>query len=243
MFKIYMDESGTHDGSPIVTVAAYIARPLTWKAFTNKWNAKKKPIKVFHSSECNGFKGEFEGWERAARDALVIRLTEVMRTHNMMGFVTGLDLRSFEKAMAENPELKEMLPSPYGACFHWTIGNVMRMLDGKTNERLAFFHEINDYEDDAKDAFKFIRENRVHHKSGMTLSFGGKDDFVPLQAADILAYEGFKLLQNPKARRRPSLEAMGSNLNISWYGPDNMPDLVNRLKLSNEQIKTFGRVF
>ena len=43
MLKIYMDESGTHDGSPVVTVGAYMARPKEWAGWTTKWNIAKKP--------------------------------------------------------------------------------------------------------------------------------------------------------------------------------------------------------
>ena len=71
VFKVFMDESGTHSAAPVVVVSAYMARPRTWEAFTRKWNVAKRPIKVFHSVECNSFKNEFEGWEKEPRDALV----------------------------------------------------------------------------------------------------------------------------------------------------------------------------
>ena len=242
MFQIFMDESGVHGkASPIVTVAGYMAKPRTWETFTRRWNAAKRPIEVFHSSDCNGFKNEFEGWKREDRDALVIRLLTVLRERPMMGFVTGLDLKAYEEAMTDNPDLRELLPDPYGTCFHWTVATMMDLFEKQqNNERLAFFHENNDYHKQAYEAFDWIKGNRKKHTSAMTLSFGGKDDFVPLQAADILAYEAYKLLQNPKARKRQSLEALGPNINISWYGPDNMPYLVERLRMLKIQAKVFG---
>jgi hypothetical protein len=41
-----MDESGTHDRSPVVIVAAYVARPRAWREWTKRWNGTKRPIKV-----------------------------------------------------------------------------------------------------------------------------------------------------------------------------------------------------
>jgi len=36
----------------------------------------------------------------------------------------------------------------------------------------------------------------------MTMAFGTKADYPPLQAADVLAYEGGKFLKNPVTLRR-----------------------------------------
>jgi hypothetical protein len=40
-----MDESGVHDGSPVIAVAAYVARPRQWQDWTKRWNVAKRPIK------------------------------------------------------------------------------------------------------------------------------------------------------------------------------------------------------
>ena len=40
VFSVYLDESGTHDGSPVVTVAACLARPEQWGEFTTEWLAR-----------------------------------------------------------------------------------------------------------------------------------------------------------------------------------------------------------
>src|SRR5262245_38599133 len=62
VIRIYIDESGTHDGSPVVAVGAYAGRDETWPAFISEWDQAKHPIKVFHSADCAALKGEFKGW-------------------------------------------------------------------------------------------------------------------------------------------------------------------------------------
>ena len=57
-----MDESGTHEGSPVVTVGAYIAKPSKWQAWQKEWNRLKKPIRVVHAADCANQGGEFKGW-------------------------------------------------------------------------------------------------------------------------------------------------------------------------------------
>ena len=68
VIRSYMDESGIHDNSPVVTVGTYFGRPSQWKLFTKEWNKRKRPIKVFHAADCQNLKGEFEGWDETERD-------------------------------------------------------------------------------------------------------------------------------------------------------------------------------
>ena len=51
VLKVAMDESGVHDGSPVIAVAAYVARPRQWQDWTKRWNVAKRPINVMHAVE------------------------------------------------------------------------------------------------------------------------------------------------------------------------------------------------
>src|SRR5215471_18986963 len=90
VIKVAMDESGVDDNTPVITVAGYVARPKLWRDWTKQWNVAKRPIKVFHAADCANFHREFEGWEREPRDALVIRLLDVMEQSDLPGVVIGL---------------------------------------------------------------------------------------------------------------------------------------------------------
>ena len=70
-----------------------------------------------------------------------------------------------------------------------------------SNERLAFFHERNDYKQEVMRSFDYVLVQRRQHSSEMTLAFGSKTGYTPLQAADILAYEGNKLMRGTDAGR------------------------------------------
>jgi hypothetical protein len=60
VLKAYMDESGVHDNSPVLTVAAYLGRPLVWQKWTRRWNVTKRPIKVFRATDAANLRGEFQ---------------------------------------------------------------------------------------------------------------------------------------------------------------------------------------
>jgi hypothetical protein len=121
VIKIPIDESGVHEGSPVLTVAAYAARPKQWQQWTKRWNAAKRPIKVFHAVDCQNFAGEFKGWDAERREPLVIRLLGVIREAGIPGLVIGLHMEAFREAMADRGDLHAIFGSPYAACFQWLV--------------------------------------------------------------------------------------------------------------------------
>jgi hypothetical protein len=99
-------------------------------------------------------------------------------------------------------------------------------------ERMAFVHEINDYQGEARRAFNFVHDNLNPRKIPMTLAFGAKADYPPLQAADVLAYEGAEFIRNPTETPRRAWVALDpdkTRLIVRRYGPDNMGTLIRTL--------------
>jgi hypothetical protein len=239
VLKAYMDESGTHDGSPVVTVGLYAGVPINWRRWTKDWNRQKRPIKVFHAVDAHNRTGEFEGWSRPARNEYCAKLLPVIATHNILGVTVGIRMHQFEVAMKSHPELRKMFGTPYVACFQWTVQTFLEMMDESgIDKRVAFFHELNDYRDEAEAAFAYIKKQAWLRKKPITLTFGGKDDFIPLQAADVLAYEANHKLRDPSKPTRPSWEAINpgadtdekeSRIRLLHYGKTNMLELVRLL--------------
>jgi hypothetical protein len=244
VLKVFMDESGTHDGSPIVAVGAYLSRPKIWRSWTKEWNKAKRPIKVFHATDCAGFFNEFKGWDKERRDPYVANLLPVLPRHDLAGIVVGIDLNVFRAEVVKHPELREMFGEPYGACFQWAISIIMEYATGHgKGERMAFVHETNNYQAEALKAFNFVNENLNPRGIPMTLAFGAKSDYVPLQAADVLAYEGAKFLRNPTGTLRRAWVALDpdkSRIQALRYGPDNMGTLISTLKSYRARLLAQG---
>jgi hypothetical protein len=239
VLRVYMDESGTHADSPVVVVGMYAGKPKAWVEWTKDWNRNKKPIKVYHAVDCHNRDGEFKGWERPERNAFVAKLLPVLGRHPISGIVVGIHMGAFRLAMEPRPELREMFGTPYAACFQWGVQTLISMLEENgDNQRIGFFHECNDYEEEAKAAFSYIKAQKMLNNRIMTLTFGGKDDFVPLQVADVLAYEGNHLLRDPNKPRRLPWEIMNPGagvdpekfrIRVLHYGENNMQELISML--------------
>lgn len=245
MLKIYMDESGVHDTAPVVAVAGYISRPKHWRAWTRDWNRAKKPIRVYHATDCANLLREFAGWDKARRDGFVANLLPIIPAHELAGVLIGIDMNTFRQEVAKHPELTRMFGEPYTACFQWAISIIMEIASqhGK-GERMAFVHEQNSYQADAQRAFAFVKQNLNPRGINMTIAFGAKKDHPPLQAADVLAYEGAKFLRDPATatprRAWVALDPDKSRLIVRRYGPDNMGVMIKTLEGYRQQLLAQG---
>ena len=212
VLKVYMDESGIHDGSPALTVGAYVAMPRVWREWTKVWNRRKRPIEVFHSNDCANLWGEFKGWKPPERDAFVAQLLPTIAEHPLAAFVAGIKMNDFRDVCEEYPRMGEALGTPYVACFQWVVTSILQWLDTiPDSQRLAFFHENNDYIGETTSCFGLCRELGDKGNRKMSLTFGAKEDYVALQAADVLAYEGNKRIRNPDTPDRRAWRAINPN--------------------------------
>jgi hypothetical protein len=171
-----LGQTSFHDGATVVAVAGYISRPKHWRAWTKDWNAAKKPIKVFHSTDCANFRKEFDGWDKVRRDAYVANLLPVLPRHELAGIVIGIDMDVFRRELAQLPDLKRMLGEPYAACFQWAVSIIMDIASGHgKGEPMAFVHENNDFPGEAQRAFQYVRDNLNLRGIKMTMAFGAKE--------------------------------------------------------------------
>jgi hypothetical protein len=243
VLEMYMDESGTHDGSPTIVVAGYLGRPEAWRDWTEKWTAALGSTKVYHAVDAQNLTGEFEGWTSAEVGELVKKLLPITAGAEIAATAVAMDLRVFETAMKGRDDLKKLFGTPYIACLQWAMQAILNMAANVRNsEAIAFIHENNNFHTQAYECFSWIKENTNRGDNVISLTFGGKKEYVPLQAADILAYESNKRLRKLDAPERRPWAALKANTFVANYGPDNMDYLVETLeKIKNGQFDEITR--
>lgn len=236
LFKVYIDEGGTDENSPILTVAGYIARPSQWKLFTRDWTRVLKPtgIKVYHATDAQALEKQFKGWTGQQVGELCSRLLPIIPRY-ARGASVSIDMREFRAAVGHRPELMRVFSTPYNACFHWFTMSLLDWADRAGSEpKFAFVHEINDMKAQAIEGFEWVKKHSPFGNGGslLSLSFADKDEFVPLQAADILAFEVNKRLKDQSKHPRRAWLAMQADQLVAsqYYGKNNMPTLVAELE-------------
>ena len=97
---------------------------------------------------------------------------------------------------------------------------------------MAFIHEVNNYKGECLKAFDYIKQSHNPRGIRMSITFGSKGDYSPLQAADVLAFEGGKFLKSyPNANPRRAWTAIDPKKEIvaRRYGKEGMPELIRLL--------------
>ncbi len=243
MLKAYIDESGIHDGSPVLAVAGYVGRQKIWRNWTKAWNISKSPIRVYHAADAANLVGEFAGWTDDKVAELAKKLLPLIANAEVAGMVIGINMDEYRKAIADKPELAVLLGNPFSACFHWLVQTILELENQrKSKERIAFIHETNDYQGETIAAFSWIKkyinlDNRV-----ISLKFCSKQKDTPLQAADILAYEGNKRFRDFDKSPRRAWTALNPDDKIihAHFGKHNMDQLMGDLSKLHTELLAQG---
>src|SRR3954469_9244307 len=74
IFTAYLDESGTHDGSPVTVVAGFMGTARQWEILGRRLRTIQESygFKIFHATAFKSKSGEFKGWP----DQKCLSLTE-----------------------------------------------------------------------------------------------------------------------------------------------------------------------
>jgi hypothetical protein len=111
VLKAFIDESGVHDGSPVLTVGAYLGRQKVWREWTKAWNVAKRPIKVYRAADAANLEGEFTSWTNEQVAELAKKLLPIIANAEIAGMVIGIHMDEYRKAIAGHPELQLLLAS------------------------------------------------------------------------------------------------------------------------------------
>jgi len=215
MLSAYMDETGhfQDQGQRFVGMAGLIATAYNWKRFETKWKAalKKFQLPYFHMVEFAGFKGEFEGWSEMKRRNLMNRLLTIIDvTYGYpVGSVIPLDVYR-----ALSPERQKRFKDPYFLAFmDCIIFAAMLMAPHQTEEKMALvFSEQLEFRGHALRLYDHAQRIFKGMMKVTTPIFRDMREIVPLQAADLVAYEIYKeadrLAYRPEANPRVPFERL-----------------------------------
>ena len=222
----YFDESGTHDGSPVVIVAGFVATAEKWGDYERDLAALNAEygVSVFHAKDWRGRKGSFKGWPHQRRATYNSRFLRLADAHLTWGAAGVLVRDEYDKIYRAKPFPPRARPdTPYGMCFRTALlRTLMEMRAWRSSWPLNIIME--DGNKNLGDAIRVFGEIRNQLAIGYTgalgyISFGSKRDCLPIAIADSLAYAIFRL--------SAGLEAHPTNPNAAVVGPADPPHYVS----------------
>jgi hypothetical protein len=205
IYIAYIDEAGTHAGSPLTTMGGYVARLGQWQHFDRKWLRlmKRYGLTHIHVIDILNGKNEFSGWTQERALQLWREAEKITSKHTLFGFATLVSDKDYYECYATDPRPKKIpLDTKYGLCFRLIMNLVFKKIyDEERRDDITLGMVLEDgakNRGDAKRIFNQFKVNAPSHLAKMvgTISFAGKD--VPgLQAADGTASSVFRLEKLP----------------------------------------------
>jgi hypothetical protein len=227
LYSVYLDESGTHKGSDAVVVAGFISNATKWNAFSIEWKAALDAwgVPMFHMADFENWQGCFASWSKDDHKSHLNHLLETIKRHTFSSIAFVVRKKSFDKILSDRA--KRLCGDAYGlasiGCWY-NLRQVVKesRVDGyidytmesgsKGRSALAWIYgEQSKY-------LEWVEDTRM-----FSLSFRDKRLILPLQAADILAYEIYKQTKRQFGRdKRPERYPL-KQLNIpsrQWHYAD-----------------------
>jgi Protein of unknown function (DUF3800) len=200
IISIFIDESGTHQGSPIMTLGGRVARLGQWVDFDRAWRRllKREGLDYFHGTEFRGKKGQFKGWKDARCASFLSEAQKLVGKYTLFGFAVTMKHDDYKDVYrAGNKPNKLKVDSKYGLCFRLCLLHVPRVIRRSLKSKTLQVNFVLESGDpgsgDAKpvlDEAKKFAPTELSEVLGI-LSYGDKKTIPGLQAADLIAFSAF----------------------------------------------------
>lgn len=203
--EAYFDESGSHDGSPGLSVAGYLfdkescqLLDAEWKAVLDKFN-----LPYFHMVDCAHGNYPFDSLSKEERIDCEIHLIHIIRKRMIKGMVCTVNTNEYNKW-----PVRDIVGDAYTYCCWQILAGVRKWMDENNfNGYVAYFFEAGHVHQQQADRVMTkvfsnpILRERYRYAAH---SFVRKALVRPVQAPDILAWLHFNLLSKiQKGINRP----------------------------------------
>jgi uncharacterized protein DUF3800 len=201
-YTAYLDASGTHQGSPVVAMAGFVATARAWAKIAKGWTSVLKSfgLPYFHMKEFASAIGprfgRFSGDEHQ-QNLLIRPLAKLIRENVQVAFGGSIVVADIDAVVP--PPFRSQV-DPLSIVFQVTIQVLLRRWADEhvpPNEQLAI---IVDQDDclrmlDMHSAYYGLKALWDTHDRLGPIQFADKKRVIPLQTPDMLAHQVFRHLK------------------------------------------------
>ena len=190
--ECYFDESGSHDGSPVLCLAGYLFEQDQCKAFDLGWKRvlDRFELPYFRMSACAHNQKPFDRLSRDQCIEVEKAMIALINEYALLGLAVVVNQADFDRWFdgEANPA-----GSSYSFCCWQILAGVRSWINGTGFEgKIAYFYESGHHsQSEANALMKRIFDNpglRAGYRYS-SHAFADKQALRPLQAADILAWQ------------------------------------------------------
>lgn len=226
MLSVYFDESYNQPTSkepdmPLVyTIGGYLSTVQQWKAFQKEWSKTLKDagIPFFHMADYESRFGFYKDWSDEKRIEVLQKLHTIINKYVLKGFATSILISDYEGLSAEQ---KFVFGEPHVCALISCMKHIAVLCDEfDITDRIAYVFENSRFNGRISTTFGNLSdEDNKGYRVG-SLTFAQKE-CMPLQAADILAYEVTKEIARQKNQSN-TRHTRKSIKNLAIHGIDEL---------------------
>jgi len=200
------DASGHESDRPFLVVAGFVSSAGHWDEFSQEWLKRlaEDGLTYFHAGEFKTSSKSFHGWrgDEDRRRALSRDLMDLIQSNAYRSFVSGVKISDLKHAFTAEERI-EFNINAYALCGRYCVADLARWMRGDNLKayEVAAPDLIFEHGDIGKGKLTSLLEKRNYPrpdfrpgKRPLHTAAGVIQPFVPLQAADWLAFEAFQLL-------------------------------------------------
>jgi hypothetical protein len=224
----YADESGTHEDSRVVVIAAWVSSYKRWLRFERQWRhelcAQKAPYLHMRELGPDARKhhdNRFRSWSDERVDKLVRAMVPIARDNAIFGLICAVDTAGYQRL---HPALKaagSSYPTAYVFAFQAFFEALLKVLNGyttfehgiTTDEVCHLVFDQGPQQDNANKAFHLLKEFKDHHYRFASIAFEHSREHkekngaitpatLQLQGSDLLANRAYAIYHTEKVHKK-----------------------------------------
>jgi hypothetical protein len=201
----YLDESGTNEQSPIVTIGGYIALVSAWPNFEASTRSifDAYGVRHLHGVEFQNRKPPFKTWSPIKQRTFVIELFDAVRRTVELGVT--FSVRKDAYLQAKRTHARNRSESAYGYAFRCALDQILRdevIRRVIADHRATLSFVVESGCANQNDLRRIFEEHKAHRSlAGIIgkLDFADKKSTIALQTADFLAYQSRRYVADCEA--------------------------------------------
>ncbi len=206
MFQVCIDDSATESNQgPAFVLAGYVARVRNWEGLAVDWRAlldSRPKLEYLKGQEANSRSGQFKGWTVQQRDKKLLEFVAIIKKYKLRSIRHTVSHAGFRehvggilfKSPAARPRPHPVLRNPgYVAVSAVTCAVIGDLLRSKTREKVQFiFDEGVVSRGELERGYRSLMLRAPRRATDLIAQppeFRDDKEFLPLQAADLLAFQ------------------------------------------------------
>lgn len=196
MLQSALDDSGKDGISPAFVLAGYFASPAEFMDMADAWRAlliKKPKLDYIKGYEAFGLHTQFKDWTVDERDDRLLEFVELVARYSGRGIAFVIDREPFSLIKNLKDDAGVSFKDPYQVAYLWSISTLLQVLPDLEEDvmDMVFDRDLITCRQAARAYRSIFKEWPAEITQRLLQKKPHWEDdrqFLPLQAADLLAY-------------------------------------------------------